>query len=164
MRNVVFEGPDAGGKSTLIAFINMTMKRPIIDSPGPLKSANEFEQLALQMVHSHGVLFDRHPCISERIYGLARKNCLLPAWLEKNFYDTNPLIVYCEPSNRRHTVKAHDSEEHLALLRQQQVLINDEYRKWALSHAHLLYRIGDDKEQLLKMILSCVPANITESA
>lgn len=156
---IVIEGPDASGKSTLASFLGEAMHCPIQRSEGPPKHPGEMnERLERYSFLPANTIFDRHPCVSEDIYAhtLGRPFDIAPMW-QNRFYHTTPLIIiYCDPMNEkpdgRHEVKHHDKPEHLEQIAKQWEQLTAAYREWALCHANMIYRIGDDMDSVLHFV------------
>jgi thymidylate kinase len=142
--NIVLEGIDNSGKSTLANLLSARLERVVVHSGGPEKYEGEFRSRVLSFLECKAVIFDRHPCVSERIYGPIRERTLLTPDLEGLFYSTNPLIVYCRPFNRLqgHIVKERDTVQHLEQVKQNYDEILNRYEQWALARAHIIHR-GD---------------------
>jgi hypothetical protein len=77
MRDVIVEGPDGGGKTTLVTFLHKTLGLPVqprssTSTGGPIANlADWVKEQAIWPKGSipHSRLYDRHPIISEPIYG-----------------------------------------------------------------------------------------------
>ena len=154
--NIIVEGPDGAGKSTLVAFIANWLHWNIVASIGPAQNAREFNDRARLSLAHQCTVFDRHPIISERIYGAMRGNVMTDPVIEQAFYIKNNIIIYYRgnPYNfaASHRIKPHDTAEHLLMLDRKHSLICDEYDKWALERAHIIYRRGESKPLLLELI------------
>lgn len=164
--DIVFEGPDNTGKSTLIKKLTRALPWEVIRSEGPERFPGEIDiRITSYLVnHSRGVIYDRHPAISEGMYAFMR-NAPGPSQLSMDrFYATSPLIIYCRPAEGRDLLEGHvvnpevDTEEHLRLIRNNFSRMWSQYDDWALQRAHFLYRIGDDDDRLIKGILGVINA------
>lgn len=153
--NIIIEGPDGSGKSTLAAFIANALDWKIVTSPGPAKTRDELnERVHACLWHNHSV-FDRHPCISERVYGTIRGDIKLNAQLEARFYSSpSNIIVYFRGPRTlsNHKLKEHDVPEHVAMLKANHERICDAYDAWALDYAQLIYRRDESKLNFVKLI------------
>src|SRR5678816_3700544 len=93
---------DNSGKSTLVAFLASALKCPIQASEGPPKYEGEMEtRLARYAELPHDTIFDRHPIVSQSLYGSMRGKVGFNvetwwAWLDGR----KPFIIYCDPQNR----------------------------------------------------------------
>lgn len=153
--NIVLEGPDASGKSTLARYLSQELKRAIVPSEGPEKFPGEINERIRRYRWFENVIFDRHPCISQSIYSIFRGNQNPPDRdLVFDFYETKPVLVYCIPYGNElaHEVKDHDSEEHLAMLRINELEIRKLYDQWGLDYAHFIYRVGSPMARILRAI------------
>lgn len=150
---VVVEGPDNSGKSTMIsALSNMIPGKVIIkESEGPEKWPGEINERIRAYRFYYGanctVIFDRHPCVSQPIYGQFRNNTPVEAHLVTEFYEQRPIFIYCRPLTLTlagHVEKEHDSEEHLRMVAEWFAQLDLLYSQWANRHAFITYRMGDD--------------------
>jgi hypothetical protein len=75
MRDVIVEGPDGGGKTTLVNYLHETLGLPIQvrscnSKTGPIPNLTDWVADNLTSWGEFPRLYDRHPIISEPIYGL----------------------------------------------------------------------------------------------
>jgi len=154
MAVIIFEGPDGGGKSTLINRVaKMLTNRKVITSEGPEKHKGEINE---RIRRYHGMyyeaenenwVFDRHPCVSQGIYGLIHdQDPPLPVLVDE-LYRMNPIFIYCRPISEKpdHTATAEwDTPEYLANVDANYGKLLAEYDRWAVERANIIYRIGDD--------------------
>lgn len=154
---IVIEGMDNSGKSTLAQKLADYMELFIQESEGPPKSDDEInERVDRYATMASDYLFVRHPVISNAIYGQFRPegNPITPG-RTMLFYEAKPLIIYCDAGERGfegHVLKDHDTEVHQKLLELKQTELLKEYRLWAAQHAHFIYRIGDDMDELIATV------------
>jgi len=110
---VIVEGPDGGGKSTLIRrLVEHTglriAPRASDSAKGPLDDLTSY--IDADLLHHDGIstIYDRHPLISEFVYGPAIRGHLKftpdeildVKWLIDRlsmFRDYNPVMIYCLP-------------------------------------------------------------------
>src|SRR5580692_3062319 len=109
MSIVVVEGPDGGGKSTLIDNLRLSCDRHYISlrRSGPPKFADEIHEVLGWIGRakhlSVPLILDRHPLISEDIYGpILRGSSLLTHWYDNEeviaiFKQTVDRVIYCRP-------------------------------------------------------------------
>lgn len=155
--NIVFEGPDGSGKSTLIEFIHKSIPWNIYRSPGPDRSQVDYMIRVRGCLDKRLTIFDRHPAVSEGIYGLVRGGTYLTPAIEDEFYQQGALIIYCHAVGpTRHSTKTHDSPEHIDMIRRREPVIRALYKAWAMHRAHIIYRIGDDKHDVLRLIIGAL--------
>jgi hypothetical protein len=152
--NVVIEGPDGSGKSTLASYIASELGWDVIASRGPAKSREEFRSRAVSCLHRVNAVFDRHPCVSERIYGTMRGDMMLEPDIEEWLYSSRPFIIYYPLPliGAHHNLKAHDTPEHLELLNVKARDIKRAYDRWAMSRANFIYRRGEPKPPVVHLI------------
>ena len=119
---IVIEGLDATGKSTLADCLAKHLHWPIQPSEGPPRYEGEMTlRVERYLKMSRHVIYDRHPCVSQPIYGTMRThNDDIDSTLVNAFYAQDPLFIYCDPANpsweaSRHTYNPEvDTEAHLA--------------------------------------------------
>lgn len=145
--NIVLEGPDGAGKSTLAAELAAATGVPVIPGEGPPKSAEEFETRINRYANYHGVIFDRHPCISDPIYAAAmgRPTMVRPRQIAR-FFETRPFIIYVRPTThylQDHAKHDHESEEHHANVALHHSAICRAYDERMLHIAHYVKRRTD---------------------
>lgn len=153
---IVIEGMDNSGKSTLARGMADYMDLIVQESEGPPRSDEEINERVDRYQAMEGRLFVRHPCVSNAIYGKMRPegNPITPG-RTMIFYDARPTLIYCDPGDRGltgHVEKDHDSAQHLNLVDTNYAALLEEYRLWAAQHAHFVYRIGDDMDQLIHTV------------
>lgn len=158
--NVVIEGLDNSGKSTLAKYISRATGLTVFSSEGPEKHEGELEQRVERYSGyraSYGsVIFDRHPCVSDPIYSIARgRQSPLSRGAIKLLYDEKPLFIYCDVGTRglgSHVLKEHDTPEHMQMVQSHFASLLHHYRNWAMDHAHIIYRIGDDQDRIVRIV------------
>lgn len=145
--NIVLEGPDASGKSTLAEHIKSFIHWPIQPSEGPEKYPGEINERIERYLKFNNTIFDRHPVISQSIYGQFNDTTGVDPILANEFYGTEPLLIYCardsESFPKNHKKKGHDTDRHVSLIENHDGEIVQLYEDWAMQHAHFIYRIGD---------------------
>lgn len=163
--DIVIEGPDNAGKSTLARVIAVELGfEEVTHSGGPSKYPGEINERAVRFNSEYSPsnprLFDRHPCVSQNIY----INSLFAGMGEfvtpdnvKSFYRTQPFIVYCR--NESHSLQGHVMSEHSDDEYFQRVTENIDnlchhYDQWAMGRSHYIHRIGDDIGPLLSALSS----------
>lgn len=153
--NIVLEGPDNSGKSTLARVLSEKLQRPIYASEGPEKYPGELIERIERYRGLNNVIFDRHPCISDPIYGMFRsQRSSLAGGYEARFYAEQPLLIYCDPLDRGmqgHVEKKHDTAEHIDLIMRHHHAILNMYRLWAIQRSHFIFRIGDDVGRIVRL-------------
>ncbi len=155
--NIILEGPDNSGKSTLANVLLQVVPYTLQSGEGPPKFPWEIDERANRYMAMKNTIFDRHPCISETIYGKYRgKPVELHRATMDRFGELDHLIIYCESDSmgaHDHEVKDHDTPDHLELIHDHDKQIRQDYRIWAAVNAHAKYRIGDDVEAVKKLVM-----------
>lgn len=154
---LILEGPDNSGKSTLAAHLSEALAIPITSSEGPEKYPGEINE-RLRRYHEDSrklMIFDRHPAISQLIYGSFREGGAhgVDPDLVQQLYNRDPLIIYCHGrSLSGHVIKDHDSAAHRASVARYHEEICQQYDAWAAEKAHIHYRVGDSMERVLQLV------------
>ncbi len=156
--NIILEGPDGSGKSTLANHLSEALGWPIIKSEGPEKYSGEIhkrlDRLLTQFCDSY--IFDRHAVISQRLYSLVHKQTPPSERHENEFYKMDNFFIYCRPNDilslNSHVKSEVDTEEYINLLEDNYEELVKAYDDWAVIWAHVIYRIGDNTNQLIGMI------------
>ena len=155
--HIVLEGPDNAGKSVLARYIASRIGRTIVPSEGPEKYPGEINERIDRYFGFKDVVFDRHPCVSETIYGRLRGRGNVDPFLLLRFYEERPLFIYCRGRDLDgHVVKAHDTAEHLATVKSNHDRLCRLYDAWALDKAHIVYRVGDSMENIVTLVRSLI--------
>ena len=156
---IVIEGMDNSGKSTLCRQISaMFPAWQIQVSEGPPKYQGEQnERVNRYLRFPRNTIYDRHPCVSQPIYGQMRSHSdSIDQSLIDAFYAQRPLFIYCDPGARGmsgHVERGEvDTPLHVAAINENYNELLRMYREWALSHAVIMYRIGDPMARILQMI------------
>jgi hypothetical protein len=158
---VVVEGPDGSGKSTLIEYFKKNLGPTIAyqAGEGPEKYPGEINERLNRYgswYYFNGVvIFDRHPCVSQPIYGKLRDNTPVDPEHQLNFMLSRPVFIYCRKTRldlSEHVEKEYDSEEHMIAVRNNQAIIIAAYELWAQRNAHIYYRIDDDMGRIANML------------
>lgn len=141
--NIVLEGPDATGKSTLARFLSQEMQWPIIPSEGPEKFPGEVNERIRRYGLFDRVIFDRHPCVSQGIYSIFNGSTSPDQSLVFDFYDRDPILIYCTSMVQLdHETKDHDTPAHLKVIKMNEQQIRRLYDQWAIDYAHAIHRVG----------------------
>jgi predicted HAD superfamily Cof-like phosphohydrolase/adenylate kinase family enzyme len=162
--NIILEGHDNSGKSTLALFLAKRLRMTIHSSEGPERYPGEMIERLTRYDALDNVIFDRHPCISEPIYSISRGNkCVLPTEVIMDFYSKRKnLFIYCDPLNRGlgghlrkdpASGKDYDTDDHVNAIVSNYESILHKYRTWAIENAQMVYRVGDDPYDVLLFCL-----------
>lgn len=154
---IIIEGMDNSGKSTLAQNLASYMGLIVQESEGPPLSADEINARVDRYEEMADRLFVRHPVISNAIYGQVREEGdPITFGRRLSFYEQGHILIYCDAGTRglgAHVEKAHDTEKHLEDITNNYNKLLYLYRQWAAEHAHFVYRIGDDMDQLIATVL-----------
>lgn len=153
--HIVLEGPDGSGKSTLAGELARLMNLPIVLGKGPPRGPGEINERIALYIKQGRVIFDRHPAVSQMMYGSLRNDSEMPdPSLIKLFYATKPMFVYCRTTDgvKDHIVKPHEDPAHIEMLTENYDKLVRMYDEWALKAARFIYRIGDDVVELANML------------
>lgn len=157
---IVVEGVDNSGKSTLIRALHVVLPDwRLQGSEGPPKYKGEMDVRvqAYGLNHPRTTIYDRHPCVSQPIYGTMRSHLdPIASHLITEFYDRDPIFIYCDGGDRG--MKAHvfnpetDTEEHLMSVKDNYDNLLHHYRSWAAKYALISYRVGDSVSRVVKIV------------
>lgn len=153
---IIIEGMDNSGKSTLAQVMAEYMGLIVQESEGPPIDEDEINDRVDRYERMTDRLFVRHPVISNAIYGQVREEGDITSEGRRMlFYENKHTIIYCDAGTRglgAHVQKAHDTEKHLEDITNNYNKLLYLYRQWAAEHAHFVYRIGDDMDQLIATV------------
>lgn len=153
---IIIEGMDNSGKSTLAQIMAEYMGLIVQESEGPPIDEDEINDRVDRYEKMTDRLFVRHPVISNAIYGQVREEGdIISEGRRMLFYENKHTIIYCDAGTRglgAHVQKAHDTEKHLEDITNNYNKLLYLYRQWAAEHAHFVYRIGDDMDQLIATV------------
>jgi hypothetical protein len=154
---IVIEGMDNSGKSTLAVFLANALNRMVQESEGPPLSDEEINERVDRYYDLKDTVFVRHPVISNSIYGQVRSegDPITPGRADL-FYEQKPILIYCDAGLRglgSHVVKDHDTPQHLLDITNNYNKLLYLYRQWAAERAHMIYRIGDDRDALIDTVI-----------
>lgn len=130
MRSIIVEGMDGSGKDTLIRDLVATYPghtlhdRASTSLGGPVANLGEWvAKDAVRMIETGPWIYNRHPLISEPIYGRVRPNKPTidpfnnPAWLSayRRIVGRESILVICQPPFHvvRATLEAQGPEAHM---------------------------------------------------
>jgi len=155
---IVIEGCDNSGKSTLARLISSLLPSWQVQvSEGPPKYEGEMDKRVMRYLsYTNNVIYDRHPCVSQPIYGKMRTHCdPIRKDLIDTFYAMKPLFIYCDARNglAGHVERTEvDTPVHVAAITENFEKLVSHYRQWAIDHAFIVYRIGDPVTRVLKVV------------
>lgn len=147
--HIIVEGTDGAGKSTLVQHLVRVYRLPTQHSEGPPHYPGEMDdRVERYFSYKEPHIFDRHPCISQPIYGTLREthqDDIHPDLLAK-FYSQPNIFIYCEPIkpfHETHVAKPYEDFRHVAAVAMNYDKLLVLYQQWALTHAHYIHRMGE---------------------
>ena len=95
MKTIILEGPDLSGKSTISLMLEMITEKEIYHAGGPPTSPGSMLKRIQAMPDDQ--ILDRHPCISEQVYGtvLRGEPIISSECMNGYLFALNPLVIYC---------------------------------------------------------------------
>lgn len=157
--NVIVEGIDNTGKTTLAKAISRDLSIEFMDRTKLGRGVpTSFEQVvdrAERYLQEDGVVFDRHTCITQPIYGMLRDDPDLPKALLDAFYNEDNIIIYARCTGNvlvGHEPSPGDTEEHLRDIGDNYGALLAAYDKWAIEHAHIIYTNYNQTKLITRMV------------
>lgn len=152
---IIIEGIDASGKSTLGEIISRELGYTLVESEGPPKYKGEVNHRIERYLTISKAVFVRHPAVSQLIYArLRNENDDVDPLLLKQVYDQCNLFIYCDPLSlqlKNHVIKDGEDPQHIKQIEEKYEWLLTEYRKWAMNNAHVIYRIGDSIQRIVRI-------------
>jgi predicted HAD superfamily Cof-like phosphohydrolase len=154
---IVIEGVDNSGKSTLAKTLSAVLDIPWMHSGGREKYLGEINLRVHQYLTMQptDIIYDRHPAVSQAIYGKINPNTPVDINLVEQFYADAPFFIYCAPrgldTHQQQPEHGDDAEWETKLKYNYDILVA-EYDRWALLHANYMYRVGDDITPLVNAL------------
>ena len=143
---IVIEGIDSTGKSTLAVEFASIHGLNIQESEGPAKSFEEIHHRIDRYSNMVDTIFVRHPCVSQPIYSVIHPTPVdIRTEVLEAFYELKPFFIYCDPGPRcpKHVPKPGEDPIFIQSIADNYDKLLAHYRRWAIAHAHYIYRIGD---------------------
>jgi hypothetical protein len=156
--NIILEGVDASGKSTLAKELAARTGLPIIPSEGPEKYFGEInERVKRYNDFNRPAIYDRHPIVSHYIYSTVLRTLSdgIKPELIQEFMSRPHLIVYCRPTRAGfsvHNLRPDEDPDHVQQVADKYTGLVNMYDDWGLNHAHLIYNCGVNLDRTLSMI------------
>ena len=142
--NIIIEGPDASGKTTLAKGLSQELPFTLKSGEGIERYPGEIIERIKRYLSMDDMIFDRHPIISQFIYNQFRENGTpIPQELIDKFYSQDNIIIYCYGIAGPHEPKEYDSEEHLSMINRFEDNIRNAYEEWAPGRAHMRFSVKD---------------------
>lgn len=158
--NIILEGPDHVGKSTLARMIREVTGWQIQPREGkpPTWEATLFK--ATRYLDLDGMIIDRHVIISQNVYneGLGRDEPDIPGKLVDELYQQTNLFIYCRALRgiEGHQPSGGESAEHMRLLELNYRQLIEAYDRWAVLHANIIYHNYNQTERVCRMVKGLV--------
>lgn len=156
--NIMLEGIDNSGKSTLASMLSQAIYMPILKGT----RMPTFE-LTLEKIRSYlgieNVIMDRHPIISEMIYGRLRDHPPISSHLLTGFNLQTKIVVYCRCVGKGmegHLPSPSDTPDHLEAVQKRYDELLAAYDEWALRGAHIIYHEYWQAELVIHFIKGAV--------
>lgn len=147
---IIIEGMDATGKSTLATQLASHFNLKIKESEGPPSSPSELIHRVERYNGMIDTIFVRHPCVSHNIYNICHP---ISFRLDVgHFYEHGHTFIYCAPTNLQHQPKPGEDATFILDVALSHDNIRRMYNMWAIEHAHIIYRLGDDPQRIIDMV------------
>jgi len=155
--NIIVEGPDHAGKSTLTRMIREVTGWPVAPREGKPETWEATLDKAQRYLELDEVIIDRHVIISQNVYneGLGRKEPDIPLNLTLALEHQPNLIIYCRAIQNGldgHEASGGESEEHMRLLGEKYAQLVAAYDRWAILHAHIIYHKWSEAERICRLV------------
>jgi hypothetical protein len=153
--NIVLDGPDNAGKSTLAAALSRATGYPIKDKEGRPPNHDALLQKIQFYLTLDGLIIDRHPVISQSVYGFLRHDQPIPYHLIERFHMQDNLIIYCRCVERGlegHEPSNTDTPDHLEMLQAKQVQILQMYDSLMNEVATIWYRRHEELPRIVAAV------------
>lgn len=160
--DIVLEGPDNAGKTTLAKVLGDIFGQTVVPGEGREKFPGEMNERVRRYLSNRGndhLIYDRHPVVSEDIYSIVEPKSIMEPELIREFYAGNVFFIYCRPLTNHlkdHGASPRDDDKFLTALTQRYSSLVSCYDTWALNHANIVYRIGDNMEDVIQAIKGLV--------
>lgn len=161
MTHILIEGVDGSGKSTLAQALSDATGLEIQPSEGPEKHPGEInERVERYLEYGMDTIFDRHPVVSQAIYGQFSAGTHVLGKHVQAFYKTQPLIIYCRPNSVHACLKRitsrkdgdWDDEAFTQKVKDHFMMLWTSYDAWALKYAHMIYRISPNMDDFVQRV------------
>jgi hypothetical protein len=168
---IIIEGPDNSGKSTLASWLAQSLNWRMMHSGGPVKTIEERDdRLNLLFKVPQPVVFDRFPCISERVYGPTLRAVDIfgdehgQEWL-RLFHSTPRCVIYCRaPLSLMLDLEHHvskpgsgDDAKHVEAIKKNALALIHAYDRLMTEEEHLSYDWTAGGHQFRQLLLHHLP-------
>lgn len=158
--NIVFEGPDNAGKSTMAEYVSRTLGMPLRYSGGRETVPGEINVRAEEFMKLDGYVFDRHPVVSQEIYRqIHHGTCVRPILIDR-FYRSATLLICCvspiDEGLDGQIIKDYDKPEHQKQIQDHYQRIRRLYDEWAINRAHIIARKYGNYQLLTDLIKGAI--------
>lgn len=153
--NIILEGPDNAGKTTLAFELSEATGMTIHPKEGRPANRTELLMKLRKYEGLDGVIIDRHPIISQSVYGLIRGDAEIPEDFLDRFFAKDDLIIYCRCVHKGldgHEPSPTDTPEHLRSISEHQQKILDTYDNWAAICANIIYSRYEQLPRVVAMV------------
>lgn len=153
---LILEGLDATGKSYLAKKLSDHTGWPVHPSEGPEKYPGEaIIRMKLYLALPYKTIFDRHPIISQSIYGPLSNGNSAPPYLLQELKRIRPFIIEASPENKgKHIIKEHDTPQHLKMIKEKREVLKKAYREFLDEHfpTRTVYTFNNTEEVINKSV------------
>jgi hypothetical protein len=154
--NIILEGPDNAGKTTLANALAKEIGWPIKHKEGRPKTWILLLEKLRKYEAVDRMIVDRHPIISQSVYGLvARNDPSIPTDFMDRFFERRDLIIYCRCISTQlegHEPSDSDTPEHLKAIEENYQKILNVYDNWAAVACNIVYVDYDQMPGVIAMV------------
>lgn len=153
--NIILEGPDGAGKSTLAMALHKATRLPIKASEGKPATWRLYIERLRKYEALDRMIIDRHPIYSQQVYGKFRDDPEIPDEHLDNFFSRRDVFIYCRAINPRlscHVPKPTDPPGHLEFIDKNYESILAVYDRLASHCADVIYHEYRDLPMIVAMM------------
>lgn len=154
--NIILEGPDNAGKTTLALALSKETGIPLKEKEGKPSTWPDMLQKLQDYEKLDHMIIDRHPIISQSVYGMTvRDDPPIPESFLERFFQRDDLIIYCRciaDELTDHEASPTDTPEHLVAIEERYQEVLNCYDNWAAICANIIYTQYSQTDRIIAMV------------